>query len=225
MQRIALSIVCFAAGAASVALIAEGSSLFINGSLASTGVIERGGVAYVPIRDVASALKLNALKTSRGYELTAAGGANQIAGLEGKVGDMLFNGYARFQVVKVIRAKEYTNQFSGDSQKITPYPEGNDLVVVICRIKNGTSKTVSAGLPGGDDVALTDTNEHSYGPRNGVTIDVPSRGQQLLPGAAVDFALTFDVPPSAVLKDLVYQVNFFDNFAGKKKFRVSLANP
>lgn len=225
MRRALLILAGIAAAALAFAWYVEGSALYVNGNLASSSVIDRNGVTYVPLKDVAKALKLNLQKTSRGYELSDSGGANQVEGITGKVGDTLWNGYARFTVVKVIRGKEYTNQFSGDQQKVTPFPEGNDLVVIVCRLKNGTKGKVSCNLPAGDETGLTDTDGRSYGPRNGLSIDCPSRGQDLLPGAAVDFALTFDVPPSAKLQDLVYQVNFFDNESGKKKFRVSLQQP
>lgn len=222
MKRLPLIFAGIAAAALAFAWYVQGSALFVNGNLASNSVIERNGVAYVPIKDVAKALKLNVQKTAKGYELSDAGGANQIEGINGKVGDMLWNGFVRFKVVKVIRGKEYTNQFSGDQQKVTPFPEGNDLVVVVCHVVNGTKEKVTCLLPAGDDTGLTDTDAHSYGPRTGLSIDCPSRGQDLLPGAAVDFALTFDVPASATLKDLVYQVNIMVVGADKKKFRVSL---
>jgi len=212
MKRILFALAFTGIGAAPTAWYLQSSDLYINGTLASSSVFVHNGASCVPIKDIAAALKLSVQKTSRGLELTGAGGANQAEGITGKVGDMLFNGYARFQVVKVIRGKEYTNQFSGDNQKVTPYPEGDDLVVIVCRIKNGTTTKVTCGLPGGQETALADTQDHC-----------PSRGQDLLPGAAVDFALTFDVPPGTELGDLVYQVTFYGvNGADKKKFRVSL---
>lgn len=222
MKRLTLALALAVLAAIAVAWRLQASRLYVNGELASTGVIERNGISYAPIKDIAASLKLSVQKTSRGIELSAEGGANQAGGLTGKIGDMLFNGIARFQVVKVIRGKEYTNQFDGSHQKITPYPEGMDLVVIVCRVKNGTQKTVTCGLPAGGETGLTDTQDHSFGPRTGLSIDCPNRGVDLLPGAAVDFALTFDVPESAELGDLVYQVAFYGPDAGKKKFRVSL---
>jgi len=223
MKRSLLALTFTAIGAGAVALYFQSSNLYIDGNLASANVFVHNGMSCVPVKDIAAALKLNVQMTSRGLELTGAGGANQAEGITGKIGDMLFNGYARFQVVKVIRGKEYTNQFSGDNQKVTPYPESDDLVVIVCRIKNGTTSKVTCGLPGGQETGLADTQDHSFGPRTGLSIDCPSRGQDLLPGAAVDFALTFDVPPSTELGDLVYQVTFHGvNGADKKKFRVSV---
>lgn len=218
-----LILIAVLAGAIAIALASQSAKLYLNGSVASSGVIERNGIAYVPIKDVATAFKLNLKKTARGYELTDTGGANAIGGISGKVGDVLWNGFGRFQVIEVIRTQKYTNRYSGDNQEVTPFPENYDLIIVTCRIKNGMKETVTCGLPSGINTAITDTKERSYGPRTGLSIDCPSRGQSLLPGAAVDFALTFDVPKDAVLKDLVYELQFFGvPGVEEKKFRVKL---
>src|SRR5947209_2264248 len=89
--------------ALAMAWYAQASRLFVNGTLVSSGMIERDGVAYVPLKDVAATFHLSVNRTSRGYELSDSGGANQVSGVTGKVGDMLFNGYVRFQVLKVVR--------------------------------------------------------------------------------------------------------------------------
>ena len=209
------------AAAAYAAAHFASSDLYVNGSLASSSVIDVKGVAYVPVKDVAKALNMTVTKTGRGIELNPAGGAGMVHGLEGKVGDDLFNGFHRFKVVEVIRGKTYTNRFSGDNQVVTPYPDGNDLVVIVCRVKNGTDKKITVGLPPAGLTGLTDMDEHSYAPRSGGSADIPSRGVDLLPGAATDFALTFDVPANAVLKDLVLEVQDYNGHR-PKPFRVSL---
>jgi hypothetical protein len=225
MKKFALCVALGSTAVGAFAFFHQSSNLYIGGNLASSNVIQRNGVSYVPIKDVASALKLTLAQTGRGIELTSAGGANQVSGVSGKIGDTLFNGFARFQVVKVVRGKEYTNQFSGDSQKVTPTVEADDLVVVVIHAKNAINDSITFMLPGGSDTALTDTDGHSYQFRSGMSMDIPSRGVSALPGAAVDFALTFDVPSSAKLGDLVYQLSlagFGTNGSEKKKFRVSL---
>lgn len=201
-------------------LYLQSTSLYINGNLASSGVIEKNGVSYVPIKDVASALKLSIQKTARGFELSDSGGANQVEGITGKVGDMLFNGTIRFQVVKVYDAgKSYRRIHSGDNTDITPIPEGNDLMVVVCKLKNGVQKAVSPYYPGGDTTALTDSDGHSYPPRR--FSDSPPIGD-VLPGSTVDFALVFDVPPGTKLKDFVYEPQVSGVPPHQKKFRVSV---
>jgi hypothetical protein len=199
------------------------SSLYLNGNLASTGVIELKGTAYIPVKDVAKALNMGIVKSAKGYELSPAGGANQVQGFEGKVSDELFNGFQRFKVVEVIRGKKYVNRFSGDKQEVTPFGAEKDLVIVVCRVKNGMKEAMDLGLPGGSLSGLTDMGEHSYQFRTGLSIDCPERGVHLLPGSACDFALTFDVPEDAVLKDLVYEIsNLGGGPKGPKPFRVSL---
>ncbi len=201
-----------------------GTKLFVNGELSSSRVIDRNGVAYVPLRDVAAGLKMNLTKTTKGWEMNADGGANAVTGVNGKVGDTLWNGAFRFQVIEVIRGKTYTNRYSGDKQVVTPYPAENDLVVVVCRVKNGLKEANTVLLPAGALTGLTDDKERSYAPRNGLSMDCPTRGADLLPGAAVEFALTFDVPADAKLKDLVYEVYYIVSEANKKKpFRVKLS--
>lgn len=58
------------AGAAAIAGYFQSTRLSFNGQLASTGVIERNGVAYVPIKDIAAAMHLKINRGAGGYELT-----------------------------------------------------------------------------------------------------------------------------------------------------------
>lgn len=209
-------------GALALGAMQAAKTLKINGSTASSRVIEVKGMAYVPVQDVAKALQMAVAKTSKGYELKPAGGAGMVQGLLGKVGDELFNGFVRFKVVEVLRGKSYINRFSGDKQAITPFPEENDLVVVVIRIRNGLKVALDLGLPGGQLSGLTDMNARTYAFRNGVTTDVPDRLAHLLPGSAVDFALTFDVAPDVQLKDLVYEAQDLGGKHKAKPFRISL---
>lgn len=221
-SRLAIVGVSVAIGAAALAYVQAGKTLRINGAPVSSRVIEVKGVAYVPIHDVAKHLKMSTSKSAKGYELKPVGGTNMVEGLRGKVGQELFNGFARFTVVEVIRTKKYINRFSGDRQEVTPFPEQNDLVVVVCRLKNGVRESVTFGLPGGQLSGLTDMNARAYAFRSGLSIDCPTRGAQLLPGSAVDFALTFDVPADAELKDFVYEVQDLGGKHTAAPFRIAV---
>jgi len=224
MKRIAWGLGLCASASFAAAWIHQSSNFYIGGNLASSDVIMHNGSAYVPVKDVAAALKMTVQKTGRGLELTSTGGANQASGVNGKVGDVLWNGYIRLQVVQVIRSKEYTNQFSNDNQKVMPTAANNDLVVIVCKMKNGLNNGITVEYPGAE-TALADTDGQSYSPRLGMTADIPGRGVDLLPGAAFSFALTFDVPSKAVLGDLVYQPSLAGsgtNGSDKKKFRISV---
>ncbi len=224
MKRLPVWIVLAGLATAAIAWNRQSSNLYISGNLASSGVFMHNGVVCVPIHDIAAALKLTVQKTGRGIELADAGGANQATGIAGKVGDVLWNGYVRLQVVKVIRGKTYTNQFSGGNEAITPDKPNDDLVVLVCKMSNGLKNNVTIEYPGGD-TAITDTQGQSYSPKLGLSADIASRGQDLLPGASFGFALTFEVPASAEVGDLVYQVSMAGsgtNGSEKKKFRISL---
>lgn len=198
---------------------AESNRLYINNRVASNDVIVRNGAAYVPVRDVAAALDMSVEKRADGFALVRAGGANQLEGLRGKIGDDLFNGRYRFKVIKVVRGRVYTKQFSGHDD--VEAHAGKEMVAVVCRLKNGTNQTQTVDLMPGKNTALTDEDSHSFLPFTGLANDPPERAPKLLPGAATDFAIVFEVPEPAVLKDLVFSVQDFSNKPGQD-FRVSL---
>lgn len=83
MSRLArMSRLPLAAGLAALALCAApalaGDTLVMNGKIASTDVRTVGGSTYVKLSDVAKALGMVLVKRPGGYELTKAGGADQV---------------------------------------------------------------------------------------------------------------------------------------------------
>ena len=75
------------------------SKLFVEGQLASSDVRVINGTRYVPLKDVAAALHLHIVpEQGGGINLTHEGGANQVEGLHGVVGDAkeIFTGKWRF---------------------------------------------------------------------------------------------------------------------------------
>ena len=226
-----------------VALAAGGSGVYINGTLASKRVRVIEGVAYLPLADVAKATGTQLVKRPDGdFELTVAGGANQVGRFQGKLGEEVFTGQFKVSVLSVEEPTSYTTQYLSRSHKITPESPNQKLVVVHCRLKNGMTtrqKLLMAvgGTYGAPDTALTDTNGQSYAPINwqGNTfsgVDVHDDEQQplgtlLLPGAATPVNLVFLVPKDTQPKDLIYCVTLYDQYAKaeKKKFvdvRISL---
>lgn len=195
-----------------------GSRLYLNGKVASTEVIMHNGVAYVPVKDVAAALSMTVQARGDGYALVHAGGGTQIEGVNGKIGDDLFNGTYRLKVLKVVRGDSYKRQFSHGDDIIPPGGSGDDVVAVVIRLKNGTQKTKGVMVLG-NPADITDEDSHAYEQWYN---DSPARNVDLLPGAAVDLALTYHVPKNAVLKDLVYTV---DALPHTPAFRVSLKQP
>jgi len=96
MQKLALLL--FAAPAAALAYYGFETSIKVNGKAVPGTVLMVDGKSYVPV----SALKAGGASVSvNGGVMSidfAAGGANQQAGVEGKVGEWLFNGIWRFRV-------------------------------------------------------------------------------------------------------------------------------
>lgn len=213
-----LSFACISIGLVQAAY-APGGNLYINGGLASSRVIQHNGMAYVPVADVAKALNQTVVPKSDGYAITPAGGANQVGGLNGKIGDRLMDSDQSVMVVKAFRTDKYVSQFhAGDTR--TPDGANDDLVVVVMRIKNMTHKPVEMFPAHGENTALTDQDEHSY---KSVYTDSHDIVPKILPASAYDFALCFSVPKTEKLGDLVYQV--FSYGATKESiFRISLAS-
>lgn len=197
-----------------------GSKLYYDGKVVSTKVIVHDGEAYAPVRDIAAALSLAVQARGDGYALVHPGGGMQVEGMTGKIGDDLFNGMLRLKVIQVIRGDHYKRRFSQGDELVAK--DGDDIVAVVIRLKNGTQKSLGLNVLGNPS-ALTDEDAHSYEPFSGGYADNPGI-HELLPGAAVDFALTFQAPKSAVLKDLVYTADTLPIKRGQV-FRISLKEP
>lgn len=199
------------------ALIAPGS-LTVNGKTVSTDFIDKGGRIYVPLADVAKALNLTVSKSGAGYRLDPIGGANQVEGLHGKVGDVLRTPEFTFTVSKVIASEHYVKQFGSGT---VDADQGKLIVGIVCRVKNATGKTMYFNPFGKSRTALTDEDEHAYSCYTGGASDLPGGIPTLLPGSAYDFALTYQIPSTAKLKDLVYEFDSMDVKA-ERLLRVSL---
>lgn len=212
------------AALAALALAAQsGVTLKINGAVASADVRTINGKAYVPVADVAKALGMAVAKSGNGYALARAGGANELKGYTGKQGDVVFTGKWRFTVLGWKRADAYQatmmKRRSWDDQYQAKSDE--DLIVVACRIKNGTPKKDELVFPTtngweGTNDALTDDAEHAYAP---VGFDVAETegappGTIFLPGSAIDFKMVFRVPKGTTPKDVVFTALRYDSRAG-----------
>lgn len=200
---------------------AEAQTLILNGKTASTSVRVIGGSAYVKLSDMAKALNMIVVKRpGGGYEITPAGGANQIKGVtQGKIGDVLFDGKWRFQVESAETPDSYTLKteaepydYSGlstfDRPKRLVRPRaGNILVVLQCRVTNGVKEKRTLWTSISDErirTALTDRDGSSHAP---IIYDFdggPIQSKWLTPGGTLRFALLFSVPQGTVLKDLIF---------------------
>jgi hypothetical protein len=193
-------------------------TLILNGKVASHDIRVIEGRPYVPVADVAYALGQTVVKRSGGYEITTAGGANQVQGLQGKIGDVLFDGKWRFEVLRVDRVESYAmkNKATNDyaiynstaefSDGVFRPKQGQSLVAIACRVKNGLRENQSLWRPNSDThTALADDQGQSYPP---IAYDMPESGpfqsKALLPGAAMEFTVLFTVSEGTTLKDLVF---------------------
>lgn len=192
--------------------------LIVSGREVPTDFITQNGRTYVPLSDVAKGLNMDVQKISGGFELKPAGGANQVEGLNGKIGDQLSCGAFLLKIVEVTETQEYTLAHNG--QKQAPASTANKLVVVKFRLKNATPVTQSIDPYGGNHTALTDDEGHNFKSTN---LD-GERAPDVLPGAAVDFTLIFDIAKDAALGDMVYQLHSYTVKSGYKDytFRISL---
>jgi hypothetical protein len=198
-------------GAATVAVAGQvGQKLFFNGATASMDVRVIGGKAYVPLADVAKAMDLTVQKRDGGFELIKSGGAGQVANkFVGKVGEEIFTGKWRFTVLSVDRAKTYDLLLSSAYKKHLEADSNEDLIIVSCRVKNGTpqkDELVFSPDWEGTHNALTDADEQSYQP---FAFDVKESenapvGVTFLPGAAINFKMIFKVPTGTKPKDLIF---------------------
>ena len=220
---------------ASVAWAQGAIKLNINGSVVSTQTRIIGGKTWVPLDDVARALKMKKSVAGGQITLRPAGGATQVANkLKGQQGEELFSGKWRFSVTGTTRTKQwvrkYPNYHAGTDA--VQAEAGQDLIVVSCRLKNGTPQKANFAFPTGASLdwglntSLTDQDEGSYQPN---TYDVSSDegtpvGRYALPGAAIPFNIVFKVPAGTPVKDLVYSVVLYDERGDHKStdFRVAL---
>jgi hypothetical protein len=235
----ALVFAVLAAGAGTAAWAAGGSKLVMNGNVASTSVRVIDGKAYVPLTDVAAALDMTVVPIDGGYEIKKAGGATPITGLQGKVGDVLFDGKWRFQVLSADTVDSYKmknkstidyalyNQvadFDGDTNTFTP-KAGRRLIAVKCRVTNGRNATYSLWVNNNDTrTALADDQGESHPP---FVYDMdesePFSTKKLLPGAKTDFTILFSVPEDTKPKDLVFTLRTISNNDKGNDARVSLS--
>lgn len=236
----ALVLLGLAAVTGTTALAVGGSKLIINGRIASAGVRIIDGTAYVPVADVAKALDMNVIPISGGYEIKKAGGTSQLQGLNGKIGDVLFDGKWRFQVLGISAPATYTMKTSADASQgyysgnlvawnsvthvITP-SRGYQLVVVQSRVTNAVAQKRTLWVGGKrTNTALADAEGDSHPPIAYDFEGAPIQSKPLLQGAKLDFNIIFSVPVGTKMKDLIFTLVANGDLENKHDVRVSLAS-
>ena len=173
---------------ASAAWAQNAIKLSINGNVVTTQTRVIAGKTWVPLDDVARALKMQKAVAGGQITLRPAGGATQVANkLKGQQGEELFSGKWRFTVTGITRTRlwnrKYPNVYT-DTDAVEA-DDGQELIVVSCRLKNGTPQraefafSTGAALDYGMNTALTDQDEGSYQPK---TYDV-NAGRRLASGS------------------------------------------
>jgi len=223
-------LVAASTGIASIAGAAPAGTAVYNGKVISSHVKVIGGVAYIPLADTARALGGSVAKDGEGYAIEsssgAAGGSNQINGLNGKIGQMLFTGSWRFEVTSVTIVQSFTEQYRPQPTTINPAGANDELVVVSGIVKNGQKDTEQLFMrtANPNDNTITDNQGASYG--GPLDYDFPSDsgyGPQLAPGAASKFNMVFQCPKGTTLQSLIFTVKDFGS-APAKDVRVDISS-
>ncbi|WP_309690442.1 hypothetical protein [Armatimonas sp.] len=222
---------------ASVAVALAPKKLVLNGKVVSTGVITQGSESYVPVRDIASALGMSVRAIDGGFELYREGGANRVEGLNGKLGEMLFDGIWRLKVKELKEVGSYTDRFTPNRPRTHMPKSGEKLLILELQVRNGQKEQSYLDLNLADNkivTALTDTEGHSYPVRmydmrtgsgqpfgGGGNWD---QSESILPGAAYDFVAVASVPRDFAPKDMVFTLCYAKLGVAKKysNFRISL---
>jgi hypothetical protein len=190
-----------------------------------------GGKVYVPLADVAKLLNGRVAGSGGSYQIvtaggssqSAAGGANQINGTKGAVGDWLFDGRWRFRVNKVNLVPSYSFKYSSSTETDNPSGTNDLLVVMDCTIKNGLQNSdepiLTAHGLATQATAVTDDQGQSYAP-----VDFDVRGGAIVPGGAKNFTVVFSVPKGTKLTSLIFSIYSYANSTKLTNARIDLAN-
>jgi hypothetical protein len=169
------------------------------------------------------------------------GGANQVGGLTGKVGDVLFDGKWRFQVISVATVPTYTLTVPNSEQdysKWSPVAEyddatftftpktGYDLIAVKCHIKNGQNDAEQLDCYGNNPkTAIADANANSFPP---IVYDMHTQGplttKPLLPGSGEDITVLFAVDSGTKPQSIVFTLKNWSANVGHN-VRVTVPQP
>jgi hypothetical protein len=185
------------------------------------------------------ALPLHAASKGKKKPTQPPGGANQVEGTHGKIGQMLFTGKWRFEVLAIQQADTYTMKVpnaEGDYAKYTNEAEfdsstniftpkaGYTFISIDCLAKNGQTKTEQLDCYSDDQkTAVTDDQSNSYPP---IAFDMITQGpwvtKPLLPGSSEKITILFAVPPGTKPQDLVMTLKNWSDHQGKE-VRVTLS--
>jgi hypothetical protein len=215
--------IALAIASATAWAVQNGSQLTMDGKVISTDVQTIKGRAYIPLNDVAKVLERKVDRKGGTYSLARVTGAPLHEGPSGKMAVNLVADKWQFQVISVQQVSDYSPQYGSDKDKIVPREVGDLLVIVRCRLKNGTKemREVYFDKDSSGNTALTDDQEHGYVPLAYDSRNSGYSSDKMPPGSLHDFVVLFSIPKDTGLTALTYSVRE----AGIDKnteFRVSL---
>ena len=188
------------------AVVAQGFGprFCLRGRFATDDVLVRDGEMYVPVSALARSMGLRVRQTGSTCDLVPQEAASGF----------------RFEVLNVERMASYRSRLGFYDASVDAGP-GRELVVVTCRLWNGTGRPQSIDLFGGRDTRLNDGAARSFAPTNGAAGPRFNGQAMILAGNGLDFALKFDVPAGFRADRLTFSVqNSFDQTP--LDYRVSL---
>jgi len=178
------------------------AEIYVNGKKTNIEMIDQGGVIYAPIKSLSKALSVSYAEDSAGnikLSTGMAGGANQIKGVEGTMGETLFNGITRFTVTgfDVVEVDPFGSK---------PLSNGKFALVSV-EVRNGSKKARYYGY-GGHKMTLIDDKGQIF------TSDAMKQNDnwiygvgitELVPGGFLKGKYVFEIPTSSTPQRIVFE--------------------
>ena len=215
-----------------ISAFADGRSLTYQGHKISGDVVVLNGTAYLPVSDAAKLVGGSVRQSCGAYTIVKssgssngvpAGGANQISGRTGTIGQTLFTGKWKFEVESESTADSYASHHNSDASTVTPTGDNDELVIVNCLMKNAKNKTAQPLLVAGTlHTAVTDNQETSYRPIFYDFVGPHGYGPVMLPGSACNFTVVFDVPKGTTVQDLIFTLGDLNDSSDTSDYRIHL---
>lgn len=184
-------------------------TLLVNGQASSSPAVVIGGQSYVPVsalKELGIAVNLSGSTLSIG----AAGGQNQVAALEGCLGQTLFNGNWRVTVQEADKASAGNRDLwrlkvnYGNASSVPNKLYINSIKDIVLVMKDGTQTSKSSSLGGGSeswapgsqrtltyDIAVKDFSEDNPPVKLLLLFNAkPLKGQYTVPDPNMRFDLT-----------------------------------
>ncbi|HEX5322324.1 MAG TPA: hypothetical protein VFW40_00960 [Capsulimonadaceae bacterium] len=190
-------------------------------------------LAVAAVLTISMAHAASSSKKSKPKSTQPPGGANQVQGLNGKVGQMLFTGKWRFEVLSAPQQVDtYTMKVPSAEGDYAKYHDeadydnstnaftakaGYTLIAIDCLAKNGQTQVEQLDFYlNNPNTGLTDDQGQSYQP---IAYDMMTKApwvtKPMLPGSSEKITILFAVPPGTKTRDLVVTLKNWTDSKGK----------